>query len=234
LLILTWTQYAPSAGFYVDWQFERALKFLEWMTNKIHTSSNFRSVGMLEIINEPIQDPGSVGSMRSSYYPSAFQRIRAAEAALGIPAANELHIQMMNAKWGSGDPTQFLTDQYYAAYDDHRYIKWSGIATSQANYISTSCADDRGGNWPTIVGEWSLSVPDDVQWNSDWNPYQEPGRTFYRRWFAAQVIAYERQFGWIYWSWKSELGDLRWSYSEAVAAGVVPTDLNSVYNMGVC
>ena len=34
--------------------------------------------------------------------------------------------------------------------------------------------------------------------------------------------------------WKSELGDYRWSYRDAVAAGVIPTDLDSVYDLGVC
>jgi glucan endo-1,6-beta-glucosidase len=42
------------------------------MATNIHTDSNFRNVGMLEIINEPIQNSNSVGTMRSTYYPNAF------------------------------------------------------------------------------------------------------------------------------------------------------------------
>ncbi|KAL2007894.1 hypothetical protein VTN00DRAFT_7876 [Thermoascus crustaceus] len=226
-------QYAPTAGFYVDYQYERALKFLEWMTTNIHQNNAFRNVGMLEIVNEPIQNADQVSSMRTSYYPNAFKRIRAAEQALGITSNNQLHIQMMNALWGSGDPNESLTDLWFAAYDDHRYLKWDGsVAVSKDNYISTSCNDNRGGNWPTIVGEWSLSPPDDVQWNSDWAP--DTNKDFYSKWFAAQVIAYEKQDGWIFWTWKSQLGDYRWSYQDAVAAGVIPTNIDDVYNMGVC
>ncbi|KAH8691658.1 putative endo-beta-1,6-glucanase [Talaromyces proteolyticus] len=226
-------QYASSPGFYVDYQFERALEFLEWMTTNIHTNNNFRNVGMLEIANEPVQDPNSVGELTSSYYPNAFTRIRAAEAALNISQGNELHIEMMNEKWGSGDPTQYLTDNWYAAYDDHRYLKWdTSVPVTPDDYLNTSCNDDRGGNWPTIVGEWSLSPPDDVQWNSDWDP--STNQAFYQKWFAAQVMTYEKQEGWVFWSWKSELGDYRWSYQDAVAAGVIPTDLDSLYNLGVC
>lgn len=70
-MLIVW-QDAPSAGFYVDYQFERALKFVEWMANLIHTNSNYRNVGMLELVNEPIQNPDSVGTMRSTYYPNAF------------------------------------------------------------------------------------------------------------------------------------------------------------------
>lgn len=66
-------QYAPTAGFYVDYQYERALEFLEWMTQNIHTNNAFRNVGMIEIVNEPLQNPDQVASMRTSYYPNAFK-----------------------------------------------------------------------------------------------------------------------------------------------------------------
>lgn len=65
-------QLAPEAGFYVDYQYERALKWLEWMTGLIHTANEFRNVGMLEIVNEPVQTDDQASSMRQSYYPQAF------------------------------------------------------------------------------------------------------------------------------------------------------------------
>ncbi|KAL4981399.1 glucan endo-1,6-beta-glucosidase B [Aspergillus falconensis] len=226
-------QYASTPGFYQDYQYDRALEFLEWMTANIHQNNKFRNVGMLEIVNEPVQNPDQVSSMVNSYYPNAFTRIRNTESSLGITSNNYLHIQMMNEKWGSGDPTQSLTDNYFAAYDDHRYVKYdSSIAVNKDSYISGSCADDRGGNWPTIVGEWSLSVPDDVEHTADWEP--SSNTDFYARWFAAQAIAYERQDGWVFWSWKAELGDYRWSYTDAVDAGVIPKDLDSIYNNSPC
>ena len=89
-------QDASSPGFYVDYQYERAYKFLEWMANIIHTNSNYRRVGMLEIVNEPVHHGNSqTESMRKTYYPTAWARIRAAEAALNVSADNRLHIQMM-------------------------------------------------------------------------------------------------------------------------------------------
>ncbi|KAL4870287.1 glucan endo-1,6-beta-glucosidase B [Aspergillus spectabilis] len=232
-------QFASTPGFYQDYQYERALQFLEWMTETIHQNDKFRNVGMLELVNEPLQDADQVTSMRSSYYPEAFTRIRSKESFLGITANNNLHIQMMNQKWGSGEPTEYLTDTYFAAYDDHRYLKWApDVSVNKDNYISTSCADDRGGNTPTIVGEWSLSVPDDVQWNAEWDPASNTD--FYARWLAAQVIAYERQLGWVFWTWRADLGDYRWSYkvesflSDAVDAGVIPRDLDSIYDNSPC
>jgi hypothetical protein len=47
-------QFASTPGFYVDYQYERAYQFLEWMANIIHTNNAYRNVGMLEIVNEPV------------------------------------------------------------------------------------------------------------------------------------------------------------------------------------
>ncbi|OJJ02475.1 hypothetical protein ASPVEDRAFT_72317 [Aspergillus versicolor CBS 583.65] len=226
-------QYADTPGFYNDYQYGRALEWLEWMTKTVHQNDKFRNVGMIELVNEPVQDAGQASSMRSSYYPDAFKRIRDTETSLSVSSDSYLHVQMMNEKWGSGDPTESLSDTSHAAYDDHRYLKWdSSVEVNKDSYISASCSDDRGGNTPTIVGEWSLSVPDDVEGSSDWDP--ESNTDFYAKWFAAQVIAYEKQLGWVFWTWKAELDDYRWSYKDAVDAGVIPKDLDSIHDNSPC
>ncbi|EHK97475.1 putative Glucan endo-1,6-beta-glucosidase B [Glarea lozoyensis 74030] len=195
-------QYAPNAGFYKPWQYDRAYQMLSWITEVIHRWPAFRTVGMLEILNEPSQDPSVTTGLLDQYYPGAYAAIRAREAKIGIGGDQSLHVQVMNTLWGSGNPETFLTDKQFMAYDDHR-------------------------NWPTIVGEFSLSVPDNVQWNGDWHP--DSNKDFYNRWFAAQIIRYERDTnGWIFWSWKTQLGDYRWSYQEAVAAGVIPSNAASI------
>ena len=76
---------------------------------------------------------------------------------------DRVHIQMMSALWGSGDPTQYLPDTTFTAYDNHRYLKWDGsVPVDKNSYISTSCGDNQNAEDPLIVGEWSLSVPDNV------------------------------------------------------------------------
>ncbi len=39
--------------------------------------------------------------------------------------------------------------------------------------------------------------------------------------------------GWIFWAWKSQLGDYRWTYQDAVAAGVIPGNIVNV-NQAAC
>ena len=173
---------------------------------------------------------------------------------------------MQNTKWGSGDPHQYLTDDFNAAYDDHRYLKYTtdnglnqpGAGSTPAAYLQLSCHDDRGGNWPTIVGEFSLSVADNLEWDDpDFAPPDDHVE-WYKQWFAAQIIAYERQDGWFFWSWKADYiagrNDWRWSYqgefavrsawgsegmglmrwAAAVDAGAIPENLDDAVDSNPC
>ncbi|KAI5806091.1 glycoside hydrolase superfamily [Geopyxis carbonaria] len=235
-------QFAPAAGFYVDYQYERAYKCLEWLAELVHTRAAFRNVGMIEVVNEPVhtwEDAGQAASLVGSFYPTAWARIRAAEGRLNVGADDRVHIQMMNAQWGSGDPNAGLSDLWFAAYDDHRYIKWAGVQPTRGDYLWASCHDDRGGNWPVIVGEWSLSVADEAEWGGgELSLERGDAVAWYRRWWAAQVLAYEKQNGWVFWNWKANWiggrNEWRWSYQAAVAAGAIPRNPDDAYSMGAC
>ena len=85
-----------------------------------------------------------------------------------------------------------------------------------------------------IVGEWSISPATAQEWSAEFNPNAADAKAWYTKWWAAQVRAYEKQDGWTFWSWKSDLGDWRWSYSAAVEAGVIPRDPGQAYNIGGC
>jgi hypothetical protein len=163
--------------------------------------------------------------------------IRKTEDQLGISNNNRVHIQFMNSYWGVGNPQEFVEKKDFLAFDDHRYVKWDpSVAVSKDNYLTSSCRDNRQapGEGPTIVGEFSLSVPDNVEKSPEWAA-NDANKDFYRQWFAAQVTAYEAHtMGWVFWSWKASLGDYRWSYQDAVAAGVIPQNLDSIAGWGVC
>ncbi len=93
-------------GFYTPDNYERAEKFLEWMTERIHTNGNYASVFMLEVLNEPVHAgdyPSEAADMIQNFYPGAWSRIRAKESELGIAADDQLHIQFMVRKPYVGD-----------------------------------------------------------------------------------------------------------------------------------
>lgn len=226
-------QNAPSPGFFQDYQYKRATDFLSWLANRVHTNNAYRGVGAIEVLNEPAQNGGSP-TLISSYYPAAMAAIRGAEAALGIVPTSQLHVQMMDKRWGAGDPVANLANSLFnAAYDNHRYLKWDpSVAPNKQAYLKESCHDDLGGNWPLVVGEWSLSPADSAQDSPEFD--KDANKDWYKKWWAAQVMAYEKQDGWVFWSWKTNLGDYRWDYQAAVGAGVIPKDPGQAYNIGAC
>lgn len=224
----------PAGWFNTD-QFERTYKFLEWMTERIHSNDAYRNVGMLETMNEPDRE---YENLVTEFYPAAWERIRAKESELGVEAASALHIQMMNQNWGAGDPTSNLEDTTSAAYDAHKYYTWdTSTDKSHDGYMSAACNFDAAsdGLTPVITGEWSLGVPGEIGSEGDWEVDSENNIDFYADWFLAQTAAFEKQQGWVYWSWKAEQGeDFRWSYQKGVERGVVPTDLSAIGSSAVC
>lgn len=65
------------------------------MTTRIHTNGNYTNVGMLEVVNEPLQGSSLTRSMISEYYPKAYSTIRAAEDAAKVAVSDRLTVQMM-------------------------------------------------------------------------------------------------------------------------------------------
>lgn len=87
-----------SPGFYTGDNYERAYKFLEWMTERVHKNPTYFSVGMIQVINEPVHAgdyPSQAADMITNYYPGAWNRIRDREAQLGVAETDKLHIQFM-------------------------------------------------------------------------------------------------------------------------------------------
>jgi len=222
-------QNADVTGFFENYNYDRAIEWHKRMTKEIHSDPDtFKTVGMIELINEP--ETGH-DTLVSYYYPNAFNAIRQVEAEMNIPSEKQLNIQMMDENWGAGDPDSYLNSTTGASYDNHRYLKWdTSVELTHDAFISTSCGDDPAsdGDTPVIVGEMSLGVPDEVEQSPDWVP--QGNEEFYGQWFSAQIHTYEKQMGWIYWSWKTDLDDYRWDYKKGVEAGVIsrnPTGANS-------
>ena len=66
-------QNSPQADFYNDYNYGRAVEWLTWMTDIIHTTPEFSSAGMIELINEPLHWDEAVDSLRSQFYVDAYE-----------------------------------------------------------------------------------------------------------------------------------------------------------------
>ncbi|KAH6893337.1 glycoside hydrolase superfamily [Thelonectria olida] len=226
----------PDPGFYTPENYERAYKFLEWMTKRIHVNGNYTTVGMLQVLNEPVHVAAwkdDAADMIENFYPGAYGRIQAMEGYLSVAKADRLHIQFMGTSWGSGDPRTNLTDTSHAFFDAHRYLSFdSRIAGTKEAYISAACADDMGSD--VFVGEWSLSVNSTLKNTAEFSI--DGQETWYRSYWAAQAQSFEKSDGWFFWSWKCDGtgDDWRWCYKAAVAAGVIPDDAAKAGSLSPC
>lgn len=220
-------QDANPAGFFNNNNFARAEKWLAWMTNRIHTNPAYASVGIIEVLNEPVSAhdgarfpaPGEASGLTQVYYPAALKAVRDAEAALGISGSRALHVEFMSSKWGSGNPraSAAVANDPNTAFDDHNYIGFAlGGSSDQAALMKSACTDSRlvSGQNVTITGEWSMT-----------SGVAASDTTFFKKWFTAQQQLYEKpgMAGWVFWTWKTELNDPRWTYSVAADQGLVPT-----------
>lgn len=234
-------QYAPTAGFYNDYNYGRATQFLSWMTEVVHktgegSDNRMRNVGTIGVLNEPLAWNDQVDSLRRQFYPKAYAAIRDKERQLGIPANDALHVGFMNTLWGSGNPKEFLPSGHFSTiFEDHRYVKYdTSVPKLHDDYIRDACTNDRSsaGEDPTVVTEWSISPPDE---NTSYWDRRDANKAFFQRWFRAFVIGFERStLGWTFWTWKYQSDDWRWSYKGALDAGVIPWDLNTIASSGAC
>ncbi|KAI0868549.1 beta-1,6-glucanase [Hypoxylon argillaceum] len=223
------------AGFFDAYNFGRAAQWLAWMTNRIHTTPAYSTVGMIEVLNEPVSmhdgggrypAPGEVPGLVDTYYPAALQAVRAAEAALGVSSDRKLHVQFMSSKWSAGDPrsNSAVAADGLTGFDDHNYIGF-GVSDngSEDVLMQSACRDSRvvGGEAFEITGEWSMTS------GVDWQDAD-----FFKRFWTAQQQLYEKpgMSGWIYWTWKTELNDPRWTYSYATYLNYIPTDAAGLEN----
>lgn len=208
------------------------------MTKTIHKESDskgsFRTVGAFELLNEPIQNNSNADTIKI-YYPNAVDTIRAVEKNLTVPASRSLTAITMDARWGSGDASGSLANKGSIAYDNHAYLASKpGIssdpqrAPTQDEYIKAACTLDvsTDGNSPKFVGEFALTVNSTEQNDDNFKPIAA-NVGFYKKYFAAQQQSAEKHtLGWIMWTWKTQLGGYRWSYSDALNASVIPQDLS--------
>ncbi|EGX52505.1 hypothetical protein AOL_s00043g294 [Orbilia oligospora ATCC 24927] len=232
-------QFAPTPGFYQDYQYTRAVTFLGWITRKIHSKPEvFGSVGMLQVLNEPLAwHPDVTATLVSEFYPKAWKRIRYVERELKVKKSKQLHVMFMDEMWGSGNPNQAIKEgSELMSYDYHKYVKWdTSVTPTRESYMTYSCTADLGCKKPLIVGEWSLSVPDNMQESEMFKTSGADAVEWFGKWFVAQQQMYERSgLGWVFWNWKTELGDWRWGYRDAVRAGVIPKNLRESVKWNVC
>ncbi|KAM0750613.1 glycoside hydrolase [Meredithblackwellia eburnea MCA 4105] len=124
-----------------------------------------------------------------------------------------------------------------ALYDNHFYLGYGYVApnaTPEA-YLETVCNSSRvvsaaqAGDAPLYFGEWSLGT--------EWN---DTTIDFLKNFADAQRKIYSQGQGWLFWAMKVDPdancnGDCnKWSYFDAVDAGIFPRDPDAYWDSNLC
>ncbi|KAG8816780.1 exo-1,3-beta-glucanase [Serendipita sp. 400] len=158
--------------------------------------------------------------------------------------------------WQSGFEGVILDTHYYGIFSQ------GGVSRSWDQHVQAACARGNeltsAPLW-TVVGEWSTVFTDCAkyingrgngarydgtlpgstyigscaQWTGSGANFSADYKAFLRRFWEAQVTAFERGQGWMYWTWKAEVAD-EWSYSAGLKYGWIPQDPNQRIYPNVC
>jgi glucan 1,3-beta-glucosidase len=103
--------------------------------------------------------------------------------------------------------------------------EWSQAGTDCAKYLNNV---GNGARWNGTYGEGegALCPTRDSQCNCDLanadpSTFTAEYKIFLKTWALAQMFAFEKSWGWFYWTWKTESAPL-WSYQAGIKAGLLP------------
>ncbi|KAF2427380.1 glycoside hydrolase [Tothia fuscella] len=113
---------------------------------------------------------------------------------------------------GTGFGNTMVGEWSQADTDCTKYL--NGVNTG-ARWIGTF----NGGSTPMCPTQDNQCSCD--QANADPSTFSSEYKLFLKTWAEAQMFAFEKSWGWFYWTWKTESAPL-WSYQAALAGGFMP------------
>ncbi|PVH93924.1 glycoside hydrolase family 5 protein [Periconia macrospinosa] len=215
------------------------------------------AVAAIELLNEPMGWSVDMKTVKQFYY-DGWGNLRDSNVAVtfhdafqGVTAWND---------WGAGMGNLLLDTHHYEVFDNNL------VAQSIDTHIKTACDFGKEmtttGKW-TISGEWTGGITDCAKWLNGKNKgarydgthnnaaktgdctgkstgtvagLSNDDKSNISRFIEAQLAAYEKASGWIFWTWKTE-GAPEWDMKDLLANGLFPSPVNDLSKRkypGIC
>lgn len=227
----------------IDWTQGDSIKQTHKALNKIrddHASNP--AVAAIELLNEPMGPDLDMNTVKQFYY-DGWGDLKNTDVAITFHDAFE-GVDGWN-NFGGGMWNLMLDTHHYEVFDS------SSLEMSAQDHISTACqfGDQMAstGKW-TIAGEWCGAMTDCAKWlngrgigarydgsyegsyyigscdgyaTGTVDGLSSEAKQNIGSFIQAQMVAFEKATGWIFWTWRTE-GAPEWDFQALAKAGVIP------------
>ena len=218
------------------------------MLNKIRDDhASHPAVSAIELLNEPLGPNLDMATVKQ-FYMDGWGNLKDSNVAVTFHDAFEGVTGW--GDWGAGMWNLLLDTHHYEIFDD------SQVSQSIDTHIQTACDFGNQmastGKW-TISGEWTGGITDCAKWLNGKDKgarydgtlsgsskvgdctgkstgsvagLSDADKKNIGRFIEAQLDAFEKATGWIFWTWKTE-GAPEWDMKDLLANGIFPQPLTS-------
>lgn len=216
--------------------------------NKIRDDyASHPAVSAIELLNEPMGPSLNMDTVRQ-FYMDGWGNLKDSDVAVTFHDAFEGVTAW--GSWGSGMWNLLLDTHHYEIFDNSQVSQDIGAHIGMACDFGNQMAST-GKN--TIAGEWTGGITDCAKWLNGKNKGARYDGTYngasatgscagkssgsvaalssadksnIGKFIEAQLDAYEKASGWIFWTWKTE-GAPEWDMQDLLANGLFPQPLTS-------
>ncbi|KAF2006350.1 glycoside hydrolase family 5 protein [Amniculicola lignicola CBS 123094] len=212
------------------------------------------AVAAIQLLNEPLGPVLDMNQVRQ-FYMDGWGRLKDSNVAITFHDAFQGVDKW--GDWGSGMWNLLLDTHHYEIFDANQ------IAQSPSDHVKTACAFGNlmaGTGKNTIAGEWTGGITDCAKWLNGKDKgsrydgilsgssyvgscagkstgsvasLSSDDKKNIGRFIEAQLDAYEKASGWIFWTWKTE-GAPEWDMQDLLANGLFPQPLTKRNYPGQC
>ncbi|KAL2350829.1 glycoside hydrolase superfamily [Cryomyces antarcticus] len=239
----------------ISWGQGDTVKQTHTALNKIRDDhASHPAVAAIELLNEPMGPVVGTGTVRQ-FYMDGWGDLENSNVAITIHDAFE-GVTSWN-DWGSGMWSLLLDTHHYEIFDS------GSLQMSPAQHVSTACgfgSQMASNNKWTISGEWTGAQTDCAKWLNGRGKGARydgtfPGSSYIgscggkytgtvaglssddkrniQHFIEAQLDAFEKAQGWIFWTWKTE-GAPEWDMQALLAGGLFPNPVTNRNLPGQC
>jgi len=239
----------------VGWGQGDSVEYTLNVLNKIRDDhASHPAVSSIQLLNEPLGPNMDMNTVRQ-FYMDGWGNLKDSNVAVAFHDAFQGVTSWNN--WGSGMWDLLLDTHHYEIFDNGM------VSQDLAGHIKQACdfgnqMASTGKN--TIAGEWTGGITDCAKWLNGKDKgarydgtlsgsskvgdctgkstgsvaaLSSDDKNNIGRFIEAQLDAYEKAAGWIFWTWKTE-GAPEWDMQDLLANGLFPQPLTSRKYPGQC